>query len=56
MPCISIVRSLYFNIFSASLLITFLSPEIAIIIIIITVRIYFFIEFYYCEVLLEVLI
>ena len=27
--CISIVRSLYFNIFSASFLITFLSPEIA---------------------------
>ena len=27
--CISIVRSLYFRIFSASFLITFLSPEIA---------------------------
>ena len=27
--CISIVRSLYFKIFSASFLITFLSPEIA---------------------------
>ena len=29
MPCISIVRSLYFRIFSVSFLITFLSPEIA---------------------------
>ena len=29
MRCISIVRSLYFRIFSASFLITFLSPEIA---------------------------
>ena len=29
MPCISFVRSLYFRIFSASFLITFLSPEIA---------------------------
>jgi hypothetical protein len=29
MPCISIVRSLYFKIFSAYFLITFLSPEIA---------------------------
>ena len=29
MRCISIVRSLYFTIFSASFLITFLSPEIA---------------------------
>src|SRR5215813_9257991 len=29
MRCISIVRSLYFKIFSASFLITFLSPEIA---------------------------
>jgi len=29
MRCISIVRSLYFIIFSASFLITFLSPEIA---------------------------
>ena len=29
MCCISIVRSLYFKIFSASFLITFLSPEIA---------------------------
>jgi hypothetical protein len=29
MRCISIVRSLYFRIFSASVLITFLSPEIA---------------------------
>jgi len=29
MRCISIVRSLYFLIFSASLLITFLSPEAA---------------------------
>ena len=29
MHCISIVRSLYFRIFSASFLITFLSPEIA---------------------------
>jgi len=29
MDCISIVRSLYFKIFSASFLITFLSPEIA---------------------------
>jgi hypothetical protein len=28
MRCISIVRSLYFKIFSASFLITFLSPEI----------------------------
>jgi len=29
MRCISIVRSLYFKIFSASFLITFLSPGIA---------------------------
>ena len=29
MLCISVVRSLYFNIFSASFLITFLSPEFA---------------------------
>ena len=29
MRCISVVRSLYFKIFSASFLITFLSPEIA---------------------------
>jgi hypothetical protein len=29
MRCISVVRSLYFKIFSASCLITFLSPEIA---------------------------
>ena len=29
MRCVSIVRSLYFRIFSASFLITFLSPEIA---------------------------
>jgi hypothetical protein len=29
MRCISIARSLYFKIFSASFLITFLSPEIA---------------------------
>jgi hypothetical protein len=29
MRCISIVRSLYFKIFSASFLITFLSPEVA---------------------------
>jgi hypothetical protein len=29
MRCFSIVRSLYFKIFSASFLITFLSPEIA---------------------------
>ena len=29
MRCMSIVRSLYFRIFSASFLITFLSPEIA---------------------------
>ena len=29
MRCISIVRSLYFRIFSASFLLTFLSPEIA---------------------------
>ena len=29
MGCISVVRSLYFRIFSASFLITFLSPEIA---------------------------
>jgi hypothetical protein len=29
MRCISIVRSLYFKIFSASFLTTFLSPEIA---------------------------
>jgi len=29
MPCIYIVRSLYFRIFSASFLITFMSPEIA---------------------------
>jgi hypothetical protein len=29
MRCISIVRSLYFRIFSASFLISFLSPEIA---------------------------
>jgi hypothetical protein len=35
MRCISIVRSLYFKIFSASFLITFLSPEIATAIIII---------------------
>ena len=32
MRCISVVRSLYFRIFSASFLITFLSPEIIIII------------------------
>jgi hypothetical protein len=37
MGCISIVRSLYFKIFSASFLITFLSPEIATSIIIIIV-------------------
>ena len=29
MRCISVVRSLYFKIYSASFLITFLSPEIA---------------------------
>ena len=29
MKCISLVRSFYFRIFSASILITFLSPEIA---------------------------
>jgi len=41
MRCISIVRSLYFRIFSASSLITFLSPEIAtsIIIIIIIIKV-----------------
>jgi hypothetical protein len=37
MRCISIVRSLYFKIFSVSFLITFLSPEIAISIIIIII-------------------
>ena len=35
--CISIVRSLYFKIFSASFLITFLSPEITTLIIIIII-------------------
>jgi len=29
MPCISVVRSLYIRIFSASFLITFLSPEVS---------------------------
>jgi len=37
MRCISIVRSLYFKTFSASFLITFLSPEIATFIIIIII-------------------
>jgi len=37
MLCISVVRSLYFRIFSAYFLITFLSPEIIIIIIIIII-------------------
>ena len=37
MRCISIVRSLYFRIFSASFLITFLSPVIIIIIIVVVV-------------------
>ena len=37
MRCISIVRSLYFRIFSAYFLITFLSPEIATFIIIIII-------------------
>ena len=37
MRCISVVRSLYFRIFSSSFLMTFLSPEIATIIIIIII-------------------
>jgi len=42
MRCISIVRSLYFKIFSASFLITFLSPEIAT-----SISIHYYYYYYY---------